>query len=276
MLLYLDTNHISSVVRHPEAKASIALREQISIGRVTLALSLHHAIELSAPTFRHRCEVGDLLDEARIVWALPLPKLFDAEIAAAHELSLTGQRRQVRAFYPRLGDAWGMPQEVVPRPSGVLEALATNASLREGQMEQSAESVALDHMKRAAAVYRDPLEPLRGMISDRRIRQTASGLVLPAEYPPADIIGRAGGLAGFPAYEVYNVLQRHRFGDEQFPASPNDMVDEWHAAHAPYVDIIALDRRTAARLRGANVASSGKVASTLDEVMERLTRDSAA
>lgn len=270
-VLYLDTNHISTLVRNMADVDVEAVRQLLLRRQARLLLSVNHTIELSDPAFRHRPDVGQLLDQCDLLWALPLPNLFSEEIRAAMDFALTGDTPPVRAYYARLGDAWGMPQDVVPEPSAVLETLAGNPKLRAGQAEQAAHSASLDGMKRSAAVYRDPLEPLHGMIADRQIRRTSGGIFLPVQYPPEQIVKRAGGLAGFPAYQVYNAILRQRFGDTKFPAVDNDMVDEWHAAHAPYVDIIALDRRTAARLRGLRLPLAATIVSDVRQIARLVT-----
>jgi hypothetical protein len=109
-VLYLDTNHISSLVRRPEAAESRAVMTLLQANRAYLAFSIFHIIELSAPTFKSYGDVCDLLDKLPVAWAIHFPNLFDAEIDAAFARVVGGKPRPVEAFFTTPAEAWGDPQ----------------------------------------------------------------------------------------------------------------------------------------------------------------------
>ncbi len=247
-VLYLDTNHISRLARFPEDPDCVEVRAFLDRGEVHLALNWLHLQELSAPGFRSRDAVGELLDEFQIAWA-PMPiDLFDREIRSAIRFALTGERSAESPFSTSFVHALEAPPEADIPVSEMLEAMAERSDLRAHLEEAAGRSASMGaRYKRAAAVVRNPKEPILAHIRDFNTITTPAGIQLPHAIAPEEIFAKAGGVAGFPAINVAHSLARTRLTDELYPSEVNDIVDEWHACYAPYSAAVVLDRRTAAR-----------------------------
>lgn len=274
-LIYLDTNHVSDLVRDRGADSVETMRELLLSGELRLGISLAHLIELSDPDFASRDDVGQFLDDCSLRWATLPPDLFDQEIRAAYVQALLGQSPTVQAFFRSFRNAYEVPRHIDTPPNPeILEIVASLDEFRDSVKETTRQAANLDrHLKKNAAVYDNPTEPLEAMIRDRGIGvgRSPGGLHLPAVYPPHKVIDRAGGLDGFPAYYVWHQLHYDRLGDEQFPVEPNDILDEIHACYLPYVDALAVDRRTLGRLRNTNLESVDRAARTLEDTLDIIT-----
>jgi hypothetical protein len=93
---------------------------------------------------------------------------------------------------------------------------------------------------------------------------------MPARLTPEDVLNRAGGLHGFPAYCLFQSLGLTRLRDLQYVAEQNDIVDEWHALYAPYSRVIALDKRTVGRVRSTRLQVAERVTAQLKDVPDLL------
>jgi hypothetical protein len=265
--LYLDTNHVSHLARHPDAADSRAVLAVLSAGRYKLGLSIFHLQELSAPTFSSRSQVGALLDRLPIAWAPTPDVLFKLEARWAVERALSDVVVDHHVFTTSFERALGAPPEANILISEMLEAFAEHAHLRDHLHEAAREGATADAAwKRNAAVVRAPDEPVLSLIHDALTNRPPSGIVLQRPYPAADVLRRIGGVAALPAYQVSLGLARTRLNDESFEMESNDVVDEWHACYAPYCAAMALDTRTTARLRSARLPCVSRVTHRLADI----------
>ncbi len=272
-IVYLDTNHLSELALRPDGNGASEVLQLLATARLRLGLSLLHLQELSAPGFAGRAEVGRLLDRVPVSWAPFIEKVFDLEVTWGLERALTGATHERQVFTPSFEHAFGAEPEANIPISRMLDAFAMRPDLRKKLPEAARYGVRGDAaMKRNAALIRAPDQPLLSRIRDMAPRITASGLYMPAPYPPEELLRRAGGLPGFPAYNVFLGLARTRLGDDLFPTEENDLIDEWHASYAPYVSAMALDRRTVGRFRAASLPQVDRVTHRLDEVPAILAR----
>jgi hypothetical protein len=206
-----------------------------------------------------------------VVWAPSPDEIFDREVRAAICRAMTGSVESVPIFDPDFVRTFGAPRDANIPISEILEAMADHPTLRDHLREAAEYGAAADHnIGRAAAVVRNPTEPILAHIRDLNTRTTPAGLYLSQTISPEEIFERAGGLAGFPASNVAHSLARIRLKDESFAASENDVFDEWHASYAPYCAAMALDRRTAARFRMTRLPEAARVTYRLADVPDLL------
>jgi hypothetical protein len=273
-VLYLDTNHLSRLARSPTEPAVQAVRALLDSGEARLAISLQHLYELSDPVFVSRADVGAMLDKAPLVWAIhAMPDLFDREARSALDRVLTGSTTTPRVFYDDVRHAWNAPDVDFPPPSGMIEGFTKSSTLRQRVEASTGRGATLDRMmKTAAAVVRNPDGPLLSRLRDMQIIETQAGLVLRKPYPPEELLARAGGMRGFPAYHVYQALTLTRLRDTRFPTVANDLVDEWHALYSPYAAVTALDRATVGRCRSAKLPHISRITARLEDVPGILSR----
>lgn len=249
-VLYLDTNHISSLARHPGDPAAVAVRSGIRERGFALALSFLHLTELSAPSFVDRPAVGRLLDELPVAWAVHMHDLFDQEIAAAVTRLTGGTAGPPVAFHPDPVKAWGMPEDAAVPPSKMLDALSRRPHIVRPVLQEALRAAGLDaHFKRRAAAVARPLEPLAASILARARSGSLPATNALGSLSPDELVQRAGGLPAFPAYQVFQLMGVSRYQDEGFHSTPNDVVDDLHAVYGAYATVIGLDRRTLGRMR---------------------------
>lgn len=255
-IVYLDTNHISSLARHPERPAVADVLSAIRRRGYSVGISLLHLVELSAPTFVDRPAVGRLLDELPLAWAVHMDHLFDQEITAALA-ELAGETADPpTAFHPDPVAAWGMPRQALVAPSEMLAALSRRPDIARPVHEQAQRAADLDALlKRQAAAVARPLEPLAASILARTRSGTLRLSKALESLSPEELIERAGGLPAFPSYNVFQLMGVSRHGDERFPSRPNDVVDDLHAIYSPYVAVIGLDRTTFGRMQSMKLTS---------------------
>ena len=259
-VIYLDTSHISQLARFPHDPASRVVRDVLDHGDVCLAVSWIHLQELSSPHFRSRTAVGTLLDSIPITWAVTPDELFDAEVRSAIKRAMIGEAEPLSPFSRSFVHAFGAPPDADVPIATMLEGLAEHAQLRIHLRDAAEYSAQMDaRFKKAAAVVRNPKEPILAHIRDLNTRVTPAGIHLARMLSPDEIFERAGGLSGFPAINVAHSLARIRLGDERFPSRPNDVMDEWHACYAPYSAAIALDKGTVARFHSAGLPDVASV-----------------
>ena len=260
------------MARRPQEPANAAVLAVLEHGEARLALSLLHLQELSAPTFIDRPTVGAMLDRLPVLWAINIIELFNREARQALQRLLVGDNAPPVVFCEDLRHAWDAPGlEIVPQVSEQLEIFAGRPDFRARIAQSAAHGAWLDGViKTGAAVLRDPTGPVLSRIREMDIRETASGLVLARPYPAEELLAQAGGLAGFPAYNVFQQLHRIRLGDARFPTSENDLVDEWHACYYPYANVTALDRRTVARCAAAQLPGRERLTYQLGSVPQLL------
>ena len=263
-IVYLDTNHVSRLVRYPEDPASRSVQDLFDSGEAFLGLSIYGVLEVADRRFRDAPEVGAYLDQPFVRWAKSFTDIFSDEIRLAVSRFL-GVSRIEPVFFRSIAAAFGQPGLDRP-PSVFVQTLLENPSMGAGKDREASRGALLDGLKENAAVYRNPIEPLAAMIKDRGLSETPAGLALPRPLDPYDVIESVGGLGGFPAYEVWNALHRDRLGDATFRPGPNDIVDEIHAAYAPYSTVIALDRRTLGRLRNTQLECADRATMNLEDI----------
>ncbi len=271
-VIYLDSNHISRLVRDGKDPDVERVRQFLADGRFGLGFSLMHLYELSAPSFTSRPAVGAFLDAAPLMWAVHLPELFDREIHSVFQRAALKISDPPHIFHDDAVSAWAMPEAAAIPVSEMLDAFSSRPDLRVTISKTAGHGAIMDRLKTNAAVIRDPKAPLLSRLRDMRIAQTPAGISLPVPYPAEEILERAGGVPGFPAYNVFQSLFLTRLRDGGFATGPNDIVDEWHTCYLPYTQAIALDRRTVGRCRSARLADLGRVASSLGELVPILNR----
>jgi hypothetical protein len=264
--IYLDTNHLSSLVRAQSRPECAAVLSLIADGSARVVFSLLHAIELSAPTYSSFEQTCEFLDSIPVLWAVLMPRIFDQEVEAGFARAAGGGVRLVRAFATTPAEALEHPELNGHPPSFLLRALRFEPGLREiffGAADSNARD--FDRFKTDAAAVRRPEEPLLSRIQDHLL-VTPGGLHLPDPVGPELILERAGGMAAFPAYQLFIQLGLTRLRDRRYRSERNDVVDEWHALYAPYVDAIALDRRTLGRLRSTKLPLVSRATASLAEI----------
>lgn len=270
-VLYLDTNHISRLARFPNEPDAAGVRQLLERGTVLLAMTWLHLQELSAPEFASRARVGAFLDAVPVAWAAAPDELFDSEIQAAIRHAMTGEPLALSPFSESFVYALSAPPEADIPIAEMLDAMAARADLRSHLAEAATHGARMDaRFKRAAAVVRNPKEPIIAHIRELNTQITPAGVRLPRMLSPDEIFEAAGGLTGFPAINVAHSLARTRLNDESFPSVPNDVFDEWHACYAPYAAVAALDRGTAARFRMARLPDASRVTHRLQDVQQLL------
>ncbi|HEX8317121.1 hypothetical protein [Longimicrobium sp.] len=266
-VLYLDTLHISRLARHPGETSCAAVLELLQKGSARLAFSVLHMVELSDPGFKSFPDVCTLLDTVPIAWAITPEKLFDREVEAGFARALGAQPPKVRAFFETPAAALNyLALENAP-PSDALQVMRENPHLRAILLDEAdVHARDYDTIKTEAAAVRRPLEPLRARIRDQQIRQTPAGIHLPVPLPPDVIVERAGGLRGFPAYEVFQTLNVTRLRDTKYRTERNTIIDEWHAVYSPYVAAVALDRATARRFLSTRLPATDRVTEKIADI----------
>ena len=266
-VLYLDTGHLSRLAKTPEQYSPIL--DILRDGKIYLAFSLLHLHELSAPGPWGREMVGGLLDSVPLAWSIWIDDVFDREAHSALARALTDSYTPPTVFFLDSGSAWGVPENARITPSQMLNNLANNAKLRTAVPAVADRGARLDQLlKQNAAVVKHPNGPLLGRLRDMRISQTPGGLHLPHPYPAEEIVRRVGGIAAFPAYNVFQALALTRLRDNRFSTKPNDLIDEWHACYSPYASLTALDRGTAARCRSAKIPGVERITETPEGLVE--------
>jgi len=226
-----------------------------------------HIQELSAPTFRSRDAVGELLDGLQIAWAPSPDAVFELEVKWAIERAITGQAKPRQVFSASFEQALGAPPEANIPVSEMLEAMSEHSKLRSHLQELATYGALADsHFKRSAAVVRAPDEPILAHIRELNVTTTPAGLTLPQTLSPQEILERVGGRAGLPAHNVSHSLARIRLGDEQFVTTENDVIDELHATYAPYCVAMVLDRGTVARFRATRLPEAARVVHKLSDL----------
>jgi hypothetical protein len=272
-VIYLDSHHISRLVRDPtDADVGRAL-QLLRSGRFALGFSLMHLYELSAPSFISRPAVGAFLDTACLKWAVHLPELFDREIRSVFERVALGRVSHPRIFHDDVLSAWAMPDGAAIPPSEMLDVFSSRPDLRDKIAKTAGHGAIMDRLKTDAVVIRDPKVPLVSRLRDMLIPETPAGLILPVPYAPEELFDRAGGVPGFPAYNVFQSLSLTRLRDGGFAPGPTDIVDEWHACYLPYSYATALDRRTVGRCRSAKLPHIDRLAISLADLVPMLGRD---
>jgi hypothetical protein len=263
LVLYLDTNHLSRLGKHPSAPDSTGLVQVLEETGAALALSLVHLIELADPDFISGPRVAARLDTLPVIWALSPDDLWEAEVRSAFA-AYAGATASVRPFGFDVSVALGGPTSGAS-PSEVLDAFRDPA-IRHEIDQVAVGGLIFDRLKTDATLVQAPLRLLKEMIRKRQPQATEVGLVLPAPADPDDIIAAAGGLRGFPSYGLLHAVATARLRDKQFQADRSDVFDLMHAAYAVYADVTALDRSYAARVRAARNDLSKRVTHRLEEV----------
>src|SRR5687768_11326290 len=87
-IIYLDTNHLSTLAGVRSDAASRAILELLASGRACLAISIAHFVELAAPSFKSVDLVKNLLSRVPVVLANIRERVMDEEVLAAYQTSL--------------------------------------------------------------------------------------------------------------------------------------------------------------------------------------------
>ncbi len=264
-IIYLDTNHLSTLAgvrSDPSADELLAL---LGARRASLAISIAHFIELSAPTFQSVDCVKRLLLRIPVVIANIRERIFDEEVLAAYQQSLGLRPHQPRVFVERIED-WHDRSAPPGTVVNFLDAMIATPHLREETIRLATWAADLAALKQNSYVVQQPAGPL--ILKLRDDLPTLIGAI--PQRTPDEILSAVGGLPGFPSYHVWHSLTLQRLTHPGFKTKPNDVLDEYHACYAPYLAVIALDRRTAFRLRQAALPSSSIVVHRLGDVLETL------
>lgn len=268
LLLYLDTNHLSRLARFPNQSACVDLIELIRTDGHRLGLTFDHVQELSDPNFESRSAVGALLDSVNVEWAPFTDEVFDREVEWAFEFALTGVAQKRTVFNPSFVHVYGAPQNAAVPIAQMIDELSQSPDVRKYLPDAAEHGRSLDaRLKRDAATIRNPEGPILERLMRTPPQRTRSGIVLSAPYPPEEILKRVGGLAAFPSYQIFQRLAVLRLNDVNFRTEINDLFDEWHACYVPYVDLMLLDRRTAARYHDAKLPNQERVLATIEDAV---------
>jgi hypothetical protein len=230
-IIYLDTNHISTLARNPGDVQCTPVLSLLCSGEARLAFSVLHMVELSDPVFKSFPAVCTLLDSLAIAWTILPLKLFDREVEAVAARGMGVQPPQVRAFFETPGAALSDLALESALPSAALEAMRENPHLRDILLNEATfHAKEYDLVKAHAAAVQRPLEPLLARIRDQKIQTTPAGIYLPQPLSPEVLLARAGGISACPAYEVFQSLNVTRLKDPTYRTVRNTILDEWHAA----------------------------------------------
>lgn len=260
-VVYLDTNHISTIVRSNSAKMP-ELVDVLWQGKAALAFSVWHMVELSDPGFRSFDGVCRFLDSLPIAWAVVPPIVWDMEVEAALAKVRGDAPVPITVFYDNPAQALRYPNLGRGLPSTALEALRESPHLREMLLNQAGENAAdFDVVKTGAVAVKRPHEPVLALIRDYQLARPNNPAVTPEK-----VLSAVGGLAGFPSYHLSQALNLTRLKDLRYVTERNDILDEWHAAYAPYVDVMVLDRRTVGRVASTKLPVMSKITRSIDEV----------
>ena len=271
-VLYLDTNHISDLARHASAPSSVATLRLLQDGSLQLSLTFLHFVELSAASFCSFPEVKALLDNVPIAWTVSTTELWDAEVAVACAQAKGLVRGPPKPFCASaLGWSRG-PDPARGSAGDFLEVMHENQTLREQLLSVAEDAARLSAMKTDALIVRHPELPLYRLIDehldDRRSKNPDYAMGLEA----AAIVQRVGGREAFPSACVHQAVIRQRLLDTRQRGTSNDVLDEYHAAYAPYCVATVLDRRTLSRVRSAKLDVKYRVTSRLGDIPSLLAR----
>lgn len=272
-VLYLDSNHISTLARTPSAEGAQPFLAALHAGRCSVAISLLHLIELSDPQFKDRATVGALLESLPVVWAAMEWRVFDAEATSAISQYLGAGELPVSVFYPDIIQGWGFPPSANMPLAQMLEAMAENPQVA-NLIRTTAGIVAgpSDKLRVQNSSTQGQQDQLRNLIRDIGVRRTPGGLHLPTGVDADLVIEQVGGIAGFPAFHVYQALGLTRLRDGMYASTRNDVIDESHAVYVPYAALTVLDRTTRGRFRSARLPHGERVFHRLVDAIPRLTQ----
>lgn len=274
-VLYLDTNHISEIARHPDRADSQPVVAALQGSRAALAITLIHFVELSDPGFSSFTAVRDLLRSVPVAWTGSTTEVWDSEIAVACARARGITREPPRVFHKDALDWSRGPSPTSDDAGTFLEDLVKQSELREGLLDVAKEAAQVSMIKTEAVLVKEPVFPLRIGVQDHldswRARNWDYALGLDAD----DIIRSAGGPPGFPSLHTYHSTLRERLKLADQKSTKNDVFDEYHAAYAPYAAVTALDRATVSRLKAAGLNVVHRVTAFLSDVpgiLERVER----
>lgn len=266
--VYLDTFVLSKLVRSPGPTDLQRLVDVLDRRELSVGLSLVHLIELSRPDFVSGPAVATLLDALPVVWLESLDEVFNQEMQRA-VAKLYGHDEPVRFGGPAPAVTLGSGTPDVA-PSDVLNAFRDSSPMQAEFYKAVIQGIVFDSLKKDATLIKDPLGLLRHAIETRQPKLSPMGLLPPRPWGADEVIDAAGGLGGFPAYQVVHRLLSVRLRDNTYRAESNDVVDVWHAAYSPYAACTVLDRGTAARVREMKPPYASRVHSTLEAALEYL------
>lgn len=270
VVLNLDTNHVSDLIRrHTDEDVRTVVR-LLENGDAHLGLSLFHAVQLAHPSFQHWSNLKTLLEDVPIVLLQPREDIWEEEIASAVVRACSSQtaftRRPPRVLARDASD-WGD----VPGPVGggivdYIEYFRERPAAAEQFNALGRHYVALAAMKRDAFVVDNPLGPLELSVNDhiKRIQQTNPSYG--CGRAAGDIVLEAGGLNAFPSFQVDHELTVYQLLHESVIAKRGDVADQYIASYAPYVAVTVLDRATTHRVREAKLACAPRVQGKLGPV----------
>ena len=266
-VLYLDTNHISRLVRDRDSAAVVDTVVLLESGNIRLAYTVLHLLELSDPDFKDRGTVGQLLDRLPLAWGMDPMSLLSTEIDAQISAA-AGEVSAVDPFHTTMEDGWDAPPAAVVRPSRGIEVFATTPHLRQGMLKSKAYGAALDGLvKRTAAVVEEPLRPLLSKIREEHdLTRTQAGGPIDPPLTPEALVEAAGGIDGFPANRAYRDLYLTRLNDPTYRTQGNDIIDELHCVYGPYVSALLVDRTTLGRIRSTQVPFASWSGRKLEDV----------
>jgi len=269
-LIYLDTNHVSALVRAPSSAAGRVIRSRIERGEVAVGLSIMHVVELSAPDFKSRKSVGQFLNSIDTRWAINPPTLQRREVEAAVSRYL-GVPVTIRAFFQHMHQAWDdFPFEAEVSVETALEVISGRPDLRGMLLDHSRRSARTDVLKRHAYIVRNRKGSMQLLMREYFPARTPSGLPLRGVVSVDDVLQVLPPWDGLPACSLHEALAYLRFNDEGYRTEPNDLIDEWHAFYGPYVDVLAVDRRTCGRIQATRHPVAGRTVHSLAGLLDLL------
>lgn len=272
-ILYLDTSHISEIVRNPMDATNRAILHSLEKGEAELGVWVVHLLELTDPNFKSFDSARDLLSDVPVRMALDRRFVIEDEVALACSRISGQSRRPPRVFVENLED-WAVTVAMPPGFSviDVLDFLRDNESHRKSGLAVAQDGATWSVLKENAAVAQNRLSIAALYVRDHLEKIRPANPFYVSGLTPEEIIKHAGGLSAFPMLFVMLTIARERLIYPGKKTKRNDIIDEYHASYSPYAAVTTLDGPTFARYRDAKLPYLARVTTRVDEVSKILVR----
>jgi hypothetical protein len=260
-VVYLDTNHLSDLVRKPTAPGSVAVREMFAGGVARLALSFMHVIELSA-NVPYSPAIRRYADSCNPLFGRSMLDLFSAEADSAWRGARGQPRVDIETFVATVGD-WAHDVRAGERTLPFTEFFGRHPEYRNDYRAQM-ELVAEEYRGRAKSSGSMPGRELGPLPRIVRMRRPVDADV--STLSAIDVIDRAGGLSAFPAFHCQHALLLSKLEIPSAIITVNDLVDFYHAIYAPYAAVAVLEHRHIELLRQRGLGHIARMTADLAEV----------
>jgi hypothetical protein len=270
--LLLDTNHISSIACAPSGADEAEVLRRLHRGDAALTVSIFQIMELAHPDFAAVGEVKALLRDVPTLLANPFENIQDEEMACMVARAVGLSRRPPRVF-ARDTSEWGyLLGPVGGSPSDMIDAFTVLTEQRNGILSTAKYGADSSMLKLEAALVRDPALPLTLALEDHLNERRANLPTYGSGLTATEIIQRTGGISDLPSYQVQESLVAERMKHAGQKSTPNDVIDEFIAFHAPYAAVTALDKRTVYRAKLAKLRHAERMTHRLSDIPALLDR----